>query len=53
MRFLFKTSYSQDVDLIQHGGQRFWYGLLGLALLAAVSVAALTVREGNLERGDG
>ncbi len=35
MRFLFKTSYDQDIDLFQHNGQRFWYGLLLLALLAA------------------
>ena len=30
MRFLFKTSYGRDVDLIKHGGQRFWCALLGL-----------------------
>jgi branched-chain amino acid transport system permease protein len=35
MRFLFKTSYDQDLRLLQHGGQRFWYGLLALALVAA------------------
>ena len=35
MRFLFKTDYDQDIRLAQHGGQRFWYGLLLLALLAA------------------
>ncbi|MCX7902521.1 MAG: branched-chain amino acid ABC transporter permease, partial [Burkholderiaceae bacterium] len=35
MRFLFKTSYDQDIALIQHNGQRFWYGLLALALLTA------------------
>jgi branched-chain amino acid transport system permease protein len=35
MRFLFKTSYLQDIRLIKHGGQAFWYGLLMLALLAA------------------
>lgn len=35
MRFIFKTDYAQDLRLFQHGGQRFWYGLLGLALLAA------------------
>lgn len=35
MRFLFKTSYDQDIDLFQHGGQRFWYALLLLALVAA------------------
>ncbi len=35
MRFLFKTSYLQDVRLVRHAGQAFWYGLLVLALLAA------------------
>ena len=35
MRFIFKTGYDQDIDLARHGGQRFWYGLLMLALLAA------------------
>ena len=32
MRFIFKVSYGQDINLFAHGGQRFWYGLL-LALL--------------------
>lgn len=35
MRFAFKTSYDQDIDLFEHNGQRFWYGLLLLALAAA------------------
>lgn len=35
MRFIFKTRYRQDVDLFKHNGQRFWYALLGLALLLA------------------
>ena len=35
MRFIFKTSYVQDIRLVRHGGQAFWYGLLLLALLAA------------------
>jgi branched-chain amino acid transport system permease protein len=35
MRYLFKTSYDQDIRLVKHGGQAFWYGLLGLALAAA------------------
>jgi branched-chain amino acid transport system permease protein len=35
MRFLFKTDYGQDIRLFQHGGQMFWYGLLGVLLLAA------------------
>jgi len=35
MRFMFKTSYDQDIRLAQHGGHRFWYGLLVLFLLSA------------------
>lgn len=35
MQFVFKTSYDQDIDLARHNGQRFWYGLLGVAVLAA------------------
>src|SRR6185295_8154274 len=35
MRFIFKTDYNQDIRLFQHGGQIFWYGLLGALLLAA------------------
>ncbi len=35
MRFVFKTSYEQDINLFRHGGDRFWYGLLLLALAAA------------------
>ena len=35
MRFIFKTSYAQDIGLAKHGGHHFWYGLLGLALLVA------------------
>jgi len=35
MRFIFKTTYEQDIRLVKHGGQAFWYGLLGLALAAA------------------
>ena len=35
MRFIFKTSYEQDIRLARHGGQVFWYGLLALALIAA------------------
>ena len=33
MRFIFKTDYRQDIRLVEHGGQQFWYGLL-LVLLA-------------------
>jgi branched-chain amino acid transport system permease protein len=35
MRFLFKTDYNQDIRLAKHGGQTFWYSLLGLFLVAA------------------
>jgi len=35
MRFLFKTSYLQDIRLAKHGGHVLWYGLLVLAMLAA------------------
>lgn len=34
MRYVFKTSYEQDIRLARHGGHVFWYGLL-MALLAA------------------
>ena len=35
MRFIFKTRYEQDIRLAKHGGHRFWYGLLLLALATA------------------
>jgi len=35
MRFIFKTSYAQDIGLAKHGGHVFWYGLLVAALVAA------------------
>ena len=35
MRFIFKTDYDQDIRLVKHDGQKFWYGMLFLALLAA------------------
>lgn len=35
MRFIFKTDYEQDIRLVKHGGHAFWYGLLGVLLLAA------------------
>jgi branched-chain amino acid transport system permease protein len=35
MRFIFKTSYDQDIDLAKHAGHRFWYGALLVALVAA------------------
>ncbi len=35
MRFIFKTSYAQDIGLAKHGGHVFWYCALVLFLLAA------------------
>lgn len=35
MRFIFRTSYNQDVDLFQHRGQVFWYVLLVATLFLA------------------
>ena len=35
MRFIFKTDYAQDLQIIKHGGQAFWYGLLLLLMLTA------------------
>ena len=35
MRYIFKTSYLQDIHLFKHRGHVFWYGLLlGLVLVA-------------------
>lgn len=35
MRFIFKTTYQQDIQLAKHGGHIFWYGLLLLLLFVA------------------
>ena len=35
MRYIFKTSYAQDITLARHGGHVFWYGLLVASLLVA------------------
>ena len=35
MRFIFKTSYDQDIRLVKHGGQLFWYALLLIMLFVA------------------
>ena len=35
MRILFKTSYLDDIRLMQHGGYTFWYGVLVASLVAA------------------
>ena len=42
MRFVFKTSYDQDIALAKHGGHRFWYGMLVVALVAAPWVVSGT-----------
>ena len=54
MRFIRKTSYAQDIDLFKHNGQRFWYGVLALAVAAAPGVAAGWRAAGamNLAAGD-
>ena len=35
MRFIFKTSYGQDIRLAKHEGHVFWYSLLAIALVLA------------------
>jgi branched-chain amino acid transport system permease protein len=35
VRFIFKTSYDQDIDLARHGGHRFWYSALLIGLVLA------------------
>ena len=35
MRYVLKTNYAQDVNLFLHNGQRFWYGLLLVAVVVA------------------
>ena len=35
MRFIFKTSYDQDIRLFRHSGHAFWYSLLLLFLFLA------------------
>ena len=35
MRFIFKTSYDQDITLARHGGHVFWYSMLAVFLAAA------------------
>jgi len=32
VRYLFKTSYDQDIRLVKHSGQGFWYAMLALAV---------------------
>ena len=35
MRFIFKTTYEQDIGLAKHGGHVFWYSALVLLMMAA------------------
>ena len=35
MRFVRKTHYVQDINIIKHRGQRFWYGLLAIVVVLA------------------
>ncbi len=35
MRFILKTRYQQDIDVFKHNGQRFWFGLLAVAVIIA------------------
>jgi len=32
MRYLFKTSYRQDLTIWRHSGDIFWYGLLAIVM---------------------
>ena len=34
MRFIFKTNYAQDINTARHSGDRFWYSLLIILMLA-------------------
>ncbi len=40
MRFIFKTRYDQDIALFKHTGQRFWYALLLVVLVAAPALVS-------------
>ena len=40
MRFIFKTSYEQDIRLAKHGGHVFWYSALALLMAAAPWIIA-------------
>src|SRR5688572_10389725 len=35
MGFIFKTHYDQDIAIVKHGGQTFWYALLMAVMLVA------------------
>jgi branched-chain amino acid transport system permease protein len=35
MRFIFKTRYEQDIRLFRHSGQKFWFALLMIVVVAA------------------
>ncbi|MBK6650540.1 MAG: branched-chain amino acid ABC transporter permease [Betaproteobacteria bacterium] len=40
MRFIFNTSYEQDIRLAKHGGHVFWYSALALLMAAAPWIIA-------------
>jgi hypothetical protein len=48
MRFIFKTSYEQDIRLAKHGGHVFWYGLLVLAWWRALAAARILAGAADL-----
>lgn len=35
MRYIYKTTYDQDISLVKHGGHAFWYSVLALVLVTA------------------
>ena len=47
MRFLFKTTYDQDIRLAKHGGHVFWYSALGVALVDWGSGMSLGAQGGG------
>ncbi len=47
MRYLFKTSYRQDLTVWRHGGDLFWYGLL-IAVVAVLPFVLGTFYIGEL-----
>ena len=45
MRYLFKTSYRQDLTIWRHSGDIFWYGLLaGLIVVVGFSRAIFAAK---------
>lgn len=49
MRFIFKTRFMQDIALVKHDGQRFWFGLLiAISLLAPLALSTFYLGEVSL-----